>query len=332
METLIRGKKILFFAAQFLGYQYEIKKAMEARGAIVDYFDERPANNFFVKAAIRINRDIISSYIDSYHKAIINKTKDIHYDYIFIIKGESISFENIKLLKLLHPNAKVVMYHWDSFANNKNALSLMPYVDVNFSFDFNDCRLYNLTFLPLFYINEYANVSTDKNMQEYDTLFIGTAHSDRCYIVKRLEEIVNGNSYSWFYLPSRVLYFRMLLQKNNRKALKNLKINYKALDKKTIIRLYESSKIIIDIQHPKQAGLTMRCIETLGARKKLITTNAQIKEYDFYNPNNILVIDRENPYVSEDFIKGEYVDIPEDIYNKYSIDGWLNQIFNSKMN
>jgi DNA-binding NtrC family response regulator len=35
-------------------------------------------------------------------------------------------------------------------------------------------------------------------------------------------------------------------------------------------------------------------LESLGLEKKLITTNAEIIHYDFYNPNNILVIDDEN--------------------------------------
>ena len=36
----------------------------------------------------------------------------------------------------------------------------------------------------------------------------------------------------------------------------------------------------------------MRTIEMLGALK-MITTNAEIQNYDFYHPNNICIVDRE---------------------------------------
>ena len=81
------------------------------------------------------------------------------------------------------------------------------------------------------------------------------------------------------------------------------------------------------MQHPKQTGLTMRTIETLGAKKKLITTNPHVKEYDFYRPENILIVDRYNPVITKEFLDAPWKEIPENIYKKYSISSWLNSIF-----
>ena len=89
------NRSILFFSAQAFGYQNEIRAEMERMGARVDYFDERPANSFAVKAAIRINRNLLARYIDRYHARIIERTKNRKYDYVFFIKGESISVENL---------------------------------------------------------------------------------------------------------------------------------------------------------------------------------------------------------------------------------------------
>ena len=71
----------------------------------------------------------------------------------------------------------------------------------------------------------------------------------------------------------------------------------------------------------------MRTFEALGARRKLITTNLDIEHYDFYNPNNILVIDRMNVNVPVDFISSQYVDIDQNIYDSYSLSSWLRKIF-----
>ena len=51
----------------------------------------------------------------------------------------------------------------------------------------------------------------------------------------------------------------------------------------------------------------MRTIEiALGMRKKSITTNLDIKEYDFYDKNNILIIDRKNPIINKEFLETNY--------------------------
>jgi hypothetical protein len=72
----------------------------------------------------------------------------------------------------------------------------------------------------------------------------------------------------------------------------------------------------------------MRTLEVLGARRKLITTNATIKDYDFYNENNIFILDRENPVISAEFIKTKYQEVDRDLYLKYSLEYWLNEVFN----
>ena len=71
----------------------------------------------------------------------------------------------------------------------------------------------------------------------------------------------------------------------------------------------------------------MRTIETLGAKKKLITTNPNVKGYDFYRPENVLIVDRINPIITKEFIEQPWEDVPEEIYRKYSISSWLNIIF-----
>ena len=93
-----------------------------------------------------------------------------------------------------------------------------------------------------------------------------------------------------------------------------------------------SSNVVVDIQHPRQTGLTMRTIEMLGLGKKLITTNADIRNYDFYNPRNILVIDRDNPVIDEDFIRTPYEEIDEDIRKRYSLEGFVREIIDIEMN
>lgn len=326
----LQGKRILFFSAHLFGYQNDIRLAMESVGAIVDYYDERPANNFLVKGVIRINRNLLAGYINHYYNKIIKETLQKEYDYVFFIKGESISASNVRRLKQFHPEANFIIYHWDSIANNSNAQNLLPYFDRVFSFDKIDCERLGLHFLPLFYTPDYANIPYYDKEIKYDMLFVGTTHSDRYKLVKRIEEQIikmGGLCLTWFYFPSKILYYKMKIQNSYLRQIPVHTFYFKPMSKELLLQLYAGSRIIIDVQHPKQTGLTMRCIETLGAKRKLITTNYYITEYDFYNPDNILVVDRNLPYVPEKFLNEPYRDTPKEIYESYSIKNWLSSIF-----
>jgi hypothetical protein len=71
----------------------------------------------------------------------------------------------------------------------------------------------------------------------------------------------------------------------------------------------------------------MRTFEALGSGRKLITTNKNILNYPFYNPNNILVIDRDQFNFNEDFFNLNYLNYDETFYSEMSINGWLEFIF-----
>lgn len=329
-EHILKGKRILFFYLSTFNYEVEIQKAMEREGAIVDSFNERPSNNLFIHVMVRLNRNLIDRIIVRYYQDIIEKTKETKYDYIFFIKGESISPTIVESLRTAHPEAKIIMYYWDSIANNYNAKNMLGCFDKVLSFDKNDCKELGMVFLPLFYIPQYSEIAKQKVPQEYDLMFAGTTHSDRYQfitgIVNQIEK-AGGKCFTWFYFPSKILYYKMKWDNPKFREARMEDFNFKPMPREKLLDYYAKSRIQIDVQHPKQTGLTMRTMETLGAKKKLITTNWDIKNYDFYCPENILVVDRTNPVISESFIKSEWKDIPEYIYKRYSISSWLQTIF-----
>jgi len=99
------------------------------------------------------------------------------------------------------------------------------------------------------------------------------------------------------------------------------------MNKEEILNIISKSKTVLDIQHPDQSGLTMRTIEMLGAKRKLITTNSNIRNYDFYRKKNIYIIDRDNPKLDKSFFQSNYKNLSKDVYQKYSLENWLKTIF-----
>jgi len=62
--------------------------------------------------------------------------------------------------------------------------------------------------------------------------------------------------------------------------------------------------------------------------KKLITTNKDIVNYDFYNPNNIFVWDNIKTEIPNDFLTTPYQPLSIPIFEKYSIKKWVKTILN----
>lgn len=325
----LTGKRVLLLATDVFGYPSEMKASIERLGGKADFFDERPANTFFIKAMVRINRNIIASSIYRYQKKIVEKTKEIKYDYVLVIRGEVILPLIIEELKELHNNSKFLLYQWDSFTNNKNALGIINYFDKIFTFDKVDSKKYGIEFLPLFYLNDFANVCNEDVNQDIDLLFVGTAHSDRYKLIMNVANQFKQKGLNFFFyifFQSPILYYKMKLSDKSLINAKKSDFFFKHLNKKEIVDLYKRSKVVIDVQHPQQTGLTMRTFEVLASKRKFITTNTDVVNYDFYNSSNILVIDRDNPVITNEFLDANYYEISQSIYNKYSIDFWVQTI------
>lgn len=92
------------------------------------------------------------------------------------------------------------------------------------------------------------------------------------------------------------------------------------------LRQLDASRCVIDICQQHQTGLTRRPLEALFYGKKLITNNPHIKEYNFYNPANILILqDTSSTRQIKEFMACPMVEIPDSIKRQYDINQWVSQ-------
>ena len=331
---MLANKKILLISVKFFNYEVLIKQELEKMGASVTLFDERPSNSFFSKAIIRVKKEFYKTEIKKYYKELIKKLEGQKIDYLLLIKGEAVPKFFLEFLRSENPAIRMIYYTYDSFKNNKNGLEIMELFDDSFTFDSNDAIKYNMGFRPLFFATDYSALylKNDKDYK-YDLAFIGTAHSDRYTIAENAKSWCSENSFKMFcfyFSPSKLLFN---IKKITEKSFKNFdksKISFKSPSHSDIISVYKDSKAILDINHPGQNGLTMRTFETLGAGRKLITTNANVKNYPFYNSDNICIIDREKPIFGKEFFEKEFTPIDEETYHSMSIRGWIEEVFGIK--
>jgi hypothetical protein len=331
LKDKIQGKKILFLSVQTFNYEKAIADELRNNGALVDYYDERPSNSIFVKGIIRIKKSVLNKKINEYYEEILRNIQGKEYDFLFVIKGEVVPVFFLENFKLQNPKCHCIFYTWDSFKNYQNPKNILPFFDKSFTFDTDDAKEYNLYFRPLFYLREYEDVRNNKTSDsKYDLLFLGTAHSDRYIISNTLVNWCLENdltSFAYYYMQGKLVFvFKKFFDKSF-KTFDEKKLSFKSLNLDEIIALYKNTNVILDIHHPEQKGLTMRTFETLGAGKKLITTNHEIKQYSFYNKNNILLIDRNKPEVNKPFFEAKYEEMSLEYIESMSVEGWLKTLF-----
>lgn len=324
--------KMLLIAPLFFGYYQEIMKEAQFMGYEVDYICDAPSNSNFSKAVGRINKNFIKGATKSYFKKkVLPTVENKSYDVVLLVAGMTCALlpEMFAKIKQMNPSAKFVMYQWDSEKNLPFSTKIHCYFDSIFSFDRNDCNAKSFyTFLPLFYTKNYETLGAEYTADcLYDCSYVGTAHPLK---FKNINEIANSlidilpRQFIYHYMPSRLKYIYHKLTAPEYKKAKLSDFKMEKLSAEKNAKIFKQSRCVLDSPQAGQTGLTIRSIECIGARKKLITANADIKNYDFYREENILVVDNGNFDKNSLFFTKEYRELPIDLYKKYSLNGWLN--------
>lgn len=325
-KATLKGKRILFFAPAFFNYESVIRDKMKEMGAEVHLYDERSVKSAFLRALNKIVPTLFNRHSYNYFHRIFIKHKDEDFDYVVIIKSDMIPQRSLIEAKTLFKKAKLILYLYDSIKEVPGVEKKFSYYDRVLSFDRADTLIHpNIVFRPLFFSDDYV-APPGIVAYKYDVAFMGTIHADRFRILKGLIKEVEEKqlcAYWFFYLQANFMFYWYWLTKKEFKLSDKRYFTTKRKTGKEIASIVEQTRVIIDIEAPSQNGLTMRTIEMLGLKKKLATTNKDIVNYDLYDPNNICVINRENPHLPDSFADSPYKEVPDDIYNKYHISSWI---------
>jgi len=320
--SILSGKKVLLIAPDYHSYNSKIAAAYENLGAEVTSFSHDPDsvifNNFYLSRLDKFSpfKKLYLYEVNKKNKKILFSIKGKKFDHVVIIKGDLLSDDTLIQLKSSLPNANFVLFQWDSI-KYYNYLHRIHYFNNVFSFDYADCTEYKqIKYLPLFYSEEYEKIALVKNIKyEYDLFFLGFNHTVR---VKIIHEMIR------FFEEKELLYSINLMTTISEKIQlmkKNSKINcfFNSLSFSQFSDKYTKSKAIIDISPPHQTGLPMRIIEAIGANKKIVTTNCNIINESFYDPNKIFIWGKDNHADLVNFLKQEHMQSSNE---KYSINSF----------
>lgn len=333
-ERNLTGKCILLIALS--GYSDGILKKMKELGAEVDFINDKPSNGFACKMLGRYQAGFYQKIISDYYREQLEPLKHRNYDHILSLRGEYTPADILELLKIYYPDSKLILYMWDGLGklNTKGIEKKWPYYDQVYTFDRIDYEEHKdkILFLPLYYYEDCLpnkTYSPNSSSFTYELSFIGTGHGDRVRIIKDAVcqcEKSGFNCFSYIFLPHKLIFWQNKLINRDYKFVKMRDIQFQMMPFEKLYQIYADSRCILDVENSGQHGLTMRSIEILGLKRKMITTNRDVVNYDFYNENNILVIDRENPVIDMSFFDKPYEMLNERIYKKYSLKNWLLEV------
>lgn len=317
-------KTVLYIGESYLGYEIKVKKLIEEKlGYNVIYVDltqfEYNYKNIFEKIYAKIyflftkKKYRKEKMIDSLLKEV--KKVEHKIDIIFFIRATD---RLERFVKYLYSLNKYMIYHqWDSLKKLKDTGKCIKYFNKASTFDRQDAIDNNIKFLPNFYINDKK---LDENKLEYD-LFTIISHGKNGKRIDILEKIA-------LKLKNKGIKYKFLVYTNeNNVESKNLTIIKKPISLEENYHFMKKSKIILEIgDNFKQGGLSFRAIDSIGLKKKLVTNYDFIKDYDFYDENNIFVLNSDLE-IPDEFFKSEYRILDDSIYIKYSGETWIKEVF-----
>jgi hypothetical protein len=302
------------------GFNQHIANAMIEKGHTVhhinfDSFSYKYPNffykiyNFFLKILFRKNLKHIY-----YGKEILKRLESFgRQDIILTLKGDFIASESIKDFKKY--TDKSIAFFNDNVRRYPNIANVIPFFDEVYSFEKQDCKKYNMKFISNFI---YKENKSDKKDFHYDVFNISSKDKRTPKIIEIAKKLKAAG----------IIYKIIILDQKNKLQTNKVDIINKSISLDEVNNYITNSKALIDFHREKQNGLTFRVFESLGAQKKLITTNPDIKNYDFFNPSNIYVIESKEFIINKTFFETAYAPIPKEIYEKYTLGTWIKTVLN----
>lgn len=247
---------------------------------------------------------------------LVSELMDIdHYTYI-IVFDTMYKPGLIRIIRKRNSHARLILYFRNTIQSLKNVHWKFSYDEMNrynaeiWSYSRKDCDVYGFQYNAQF-INTHLLEELHNEEYKYDLVFIGK-EKNRTPILRSLyEECERCNLKSFFYV------------KGGGKEKYNTNQDNEYLLYDLYLKKYASqSKALLDIVSEENYELTLRPLEALFLKKKLVTNFFDIKNEKFYNASNIFIYDDNLNHLVE-FLDTPLEDVSDEIKEGYTCEHWL---------
>ena len=252
--------------------------------------------------------------------------KDHIEEYDTIIIGNDLRGRDvIEYIKARNPKARIIVYY-TSLVGDGNRKDPRRYTGLDaefFSFDEGDSKRFGIRYQPYCYdlLISGADESPERGRGEIfnqDVFFVGMAY-DRAERLIEVHKLFEEQG-----IKDRLVIVRNPHRRYNSEVDKYLTDAHMTYDE--VVQAVRESRAVLEILQGGQRGISLRPMEAITFKKKLITDNTAIKEYNLYNPENVFIIGEDPVENLRDFVFGPYAPVPESVLDDYTPQHWLDAL------
>lgn len=325
--------KICVISFDFWGYDEHIVKTLCSKNIDAHHIKiaDVTHSNFSERATNAVSKIFLNKNLktEKRQKFVLSSLDDLgHQDQILVLNPDA--FDLSTLEKIKKHTDRLITYLYDSLDRFPVEAEKLKLFDKIFSFDTADVGVHEFEKLTNYIY--LSHVSYETQNPEMDLFYITSYDNKRVSYIKLLAKklIESGLKFQIIIIGKKG--WKNQLKNMLIKIPENLHIIFsiKKICHAKLPKYYKNSKALLDLTRENQYGLSFRVFEALALEKKIITDNESIKSYDFYNPHNILVLNKTCSNLEKSFFESPYEKIPEDIYNYYTLDHWVERVFQLK--
>lgn len=240
-----------------------------------------------------------------YDKSVLHGTDKI------VVFEPLCTAQYMKWLRKNKPNADIVFWYWNIAKNTVPPDKIKDEWGRKYSFSRLDCINYKMRFNPLPYFHE---ISVECPNIEYDIIFVGK-DKGRLSALLDLKNQFNAMGLKTKFIISPTHSYSKHFEYS------------KAISYIDSVKLGSQSKAILDYIEINNSGQSLRVIEALFQKKKIITNSVLITDYDFYCPENIFILGKDDINRLKEFLNSPYKEIKKEIVDSYDFDKIIERFF-----
>lgn len=221
----------------------------------------------------------------------------------------------VNTIHFINPNIRIIVYYWNCVALDVSPKKFNRKYCELWSFDSEDCRRYQMNFNSACMLNNYRDSSQlpIKN----DVCFLGK-DKNRLRSILEIKKVLQEQELK--------CEFHIIASKGRKTRGKDREqLEKRSISYNDYIEIVKSSRAILDFNVPEQSGISQRPFEALHFRKKLITNNRYIQEYDFYDKNNVFILGVDDIAEVKTFLNSPSVNISKKIEDRYYVASWIER-------
>lgn len=268
---------------------------------------------FILNVLRKFNLPLTRWFYGDWYKNAAEYDKIILFDFV-VFRDENL----LPNIAKKAPDSKRFIYYWNIIKDEQYLQHRKKLAAENgfklYHYDHGNCSRYDMQFNTIMY---YEGIELPVRPATSDLLFLGFV-KDRGSKLNNLYRTIRESGFT----PRFVI---VKADAESRKYPFEFHDSY--VPYMEYLDMVSESRGILDIAQENQDGFSMRVMEAIFLNKKLVSTNTALRDADFYDPANILVLDSDEVTKAQisEFFSSDFHPYPEEVRRYYSIGEWVRR-------